>query len=341
MLSSEEAMRPRWGDRVGWHEIYGLKVCDPRQGVALWLRYVLVSPVEGEPFAELWGVAFDQHARVTRTVLRDVLPFGEEIRLESQPFAFQIGRSVLTDHGARGRLDGHDERLGWVMQWEPAAEAFSPFPRAIEDRSWITTKHLIPQPRMEVAGEILINRRRVSLVAAPGLLVHQWGTKYPIGGVWAHCAAFEDAPEAVFEGLVTAIAPIGPFEPKLSMFRMHLDGEDYVSNGTLKVLTTKSSYGLSGWSFAWEAGNRKFVGELDVPVGAMFGVVDQDPDGEPYYVHHTQSATLNVQVFAKERGRWELERELVATQAVTMELASRAADPETPFLIEASPGFGG
>lgn len=334
MLASETNNLPRWEGQPGWHESYVLKITDPRQGVALWIRYVLMAPVEGDPFAELWGVAYNGAGRGKHIAIREVLPF-DVVRMDTDPFAFQLGRAILTNRGARGRIEDHDQRLGWVLNWEPCEESFLHFPmKAFYDGGFPPTKILAPNPDLRISGEVLLNRRRVELVEAPAIQEHMWGTKASLGGVWAHCNTFAEEEGVLFEGFVDQPARVGPLEPVLSVFRFRVDGEDYVVNGVYQMLTTRSRYDTGGWFFEVTCRDRKFEGTIEAPFNRMVGLVSQDPDGELVYGYHTKIADMTLRIFVKERGKWALDRELVAPESCAFELVSRSPDPDLPLTIE-------
>lgn len=334
MLASESNNLPRWEGQAGWHESYVLKITDPRKGVALWIRYVLVAPVEGDPFAELWGIAYNGAGRGKHIAIRETLPF-ELVRLDSDPFAFQVGRAILTNHGARGRIEDRELRLGWVLDWEPCEESFLHFPmRAFYDGAFPPTKILAPNPDLRVSGEVLFNRKRIELVDAPAIQEHMWGTRYSLGGVWAHCNTFVEEPGVIFEGFVDQPRKMGPLEPNLSVFRFVVDGEEYVANGVYQMLTTRSRYDTGGWFFEVTCGDRRFEGTIEAPFNRMVGLAYRDSDGQPVYGYHTKIADMTLRVFVKERGKWALERELTAPESCAFELISRAPDPDLPLILE-------
>lgn len=334
MIASEHDNLPQWGGQSGWHEAYSLTINDAHQGVALWIRYVLFAPCEGEPGAELWGIAFNGGGPGKHVAIRETLPM-EQVRLTADSFAFQIGRALLTNHSARGRIENHAERLGWVISWQPNEAPFRYFPnRAFYDGPYPPTKALAPNPLMRVTGEVLFNRRRIELTDAAGFQEHSWGTKFPLGGVRAHCLAFEDDPTVEFQGFSETPKKLGPLEPHLSVFRFRVDGEERVANGLYRMFTTESRHDVGGWFFAVTCGDMRFEGSIEAPFGRMVGVVYQDPDGELAYGYHTAIADMTLRVFVKGRGAWKLDRELFAPASCAMAVLTRTPDPEIALLIE-------
>ena len=333
MLASEKDNLPIWSEKPGWQEVYSLKVSDPAHGVALWLRYVLRSPVEGPPVGEVWGMAFDA-AKMRHLVIREAFSF-DLVRLGSEPFSFQIGRSHLTNKTARGRIEREDARLGWVLRWEPCEQSYHHFPQPLMYRAaQLTPKLNAPHPDLRISGEVLFNRQRIELFDVPGMQHHLWGPKHAQAWGWAFCNNFREDPEALFESLAFNPQKVGPLAPQLSFFRFRLDGESFQANGLKKMLTGRGSYDTGGWFFEVEAGLYRIEGTIEVPYGGMVGVVYYDPDGEPVYAHTTQVADIRLSVFSKQRGKWIQTRELTAQASCALEVLAREPDDQIPYLID-------
>ncbi|HEY9899352.1 MAG TPA: hypothetical protein V6D00_09245 [Pantanalinema sp.] len=323
-----------WSGQSGWHEAYTLKVSDPRQGVALWLRYVLVAPVEGEAFVELWGIAFNGAGTHKHIIIREVRPF-EQARFDRRPFAFQIERAVLTHKSARGRIEGDGQRLAWVMHWEGAATSFRPYPlKAFYDSGLIASKVLVPNPDLRISGEVLFNKRRIELNGAVGVQLHSWGPRLPRGSAWAHCATFREDPDASFEAIATD--PGGLLQPRLNAFRFCYDGEEHVVNDLRQLLGAKGRYDPNGWYFDVIRGDRRFEGTIEVPYGRTAGLAYQDPSGESAYAYNTQLANMTLAVYRKQGNAWKQERELSAEASCGLEVLTRTPDPEIPLAIQDS-----
>jgi len=107
-----------------------------------------------------------------------------------------------------------------------------------------------------------------------------------------------------------------------------------VVNGLLQMLTAKSRYDAGGWFFDVTLGDRRFEGTIEAPYGRVVGLVYHDPDGEPIYCYHTEIADMTLRVYGKERGKWQLERELTSDGSCGLEVLSRTPDPDIPLVIE-------
>ena len=60
LAAEERDNLTRWHPpQDGFYEVYYLKWNDPSQGIAAWLRYTLLAPVNREPEASVWAVFFD------------------------------------------------------------------------------------------------------------------------------------------------------------------------------------------------------------------------------------------------------------------------------------------
>lgn len=335
MLASEEDNLPIWAGQKGWQEIYSLKVSDPAHGVALWLRYALCAPWEGEAYAEVWGMAFDA-AKMKHLVVREACAF-DQVRLESDPFSFQIGRAVLTNKAARGRIEGDGQRLGWVLRWEPCESSYRHFSnKLLYHAAPLTPKMNAPQPDLRVSGEVLFNRQRIEVFNAPGIQQHVWGTKHAQSWGWAFCNSFEDDPDALFEALAFRPQKMGLLEPQLTSFRFRIGGEEILASGLLSMLKgDRGRFDTGGWFFEVDSGSYRVEGTIEVPYGGMLGVVYYDPDGEPIYAHTTQVADVVLKIFSKQRGKWIQEQELNAHGCCALEVLTRDPDDEIPYRIEA------
>lgn len=335
MLASEKDNLPIWAGQQGWQEIYALKVSDPAHGVALWLRYALCASSKKATYAEIWGMAFDR-VKMKHLVVREAYPL-DQVRLDSDPFAFQIGGALLTNKSARGRIEGEGQRLGWVLRWEPCRESFHHFPqKMLYDTAKLTPKMNAPQPDLRITGEVLFNRQRIELFDAPGVQQHVWGPKHAKTWGWAFCNTFDSDPEALFEALSFKPQRVGPLDPQLTSFRFRVKGEEILANGLMAMFkAARGRYDTHGWFFDVDAGTYRFEGTIEVPYGGMLGVIYYDPDGEPLYAHTTQVANIELRVFSKQRGKWIQELELSAQNSCALEVLTREPDEEIPYRIEA------
>lgn len=335
MTAKERANLLRWdGSRRGFYEVYFLKLNDRASRTACWLRYTLLSPRPdvGPPRAELWGIFFDAADPAGHFALKRSLPV-DRLRWDSNRFRLSLGEAELRQTGCAGEIAdaerGH--RLAWGLSFDSASEALFHWPlEQMYTLALPKTKMVSPHPDARFTGWIQADGRRIELAGAPGQQTHMWGSQHGLRWCWGHCDAFDEDPEAVWEGL-DAQVPLGPWaSPHLKLFFLRFQGRWHKFNRPRMLLRNRSQYELGRWSF--EAFNQelRLAGTIECELSDLLGVTYQDPDGRLLWCNNSKLATAHLEVSTPD-GR-ALGR-LTSQRACALEFVDRHIAPEVPVWI--------
>jgi hypothetical protein len=65
----------------------------------------------------------------------------------------------------------------------------------------------------------------------------------------------------------------------------------------------------------------------------MMAVRYQDPTGGSRYSHHTEHATVRIQIFEKTKSGWQALKTVTAEQSAAFEVVQREHDPRVRLLL--------
>jgi hypothetical protein len=325
----------QWDGGPGHYEVYYLSATDRGSGCGLWIRYTMVSPLDGEATCSLWLMAMDP--RDGTLVGRKHTRPASELAATADPFELRIGDSVLTDRGMTGAF----EDCRWDLRWEPGvppAEHVHPFLRRAKIAKTVL---VLPHPAFEVEGTVAFDGRTLELEGARGGQAHLWGSKHAARWAWAHCNDLEGLdgeprPDAWIDG-VSVFVPrfgreIGPNTPVVGRFA----GQDFASTSPLRVTRNESRFGLTSWRFEAVDGDRKLVVDVDAPREQLVGVTYHDPDGDLAYCYNSETASMHVRVWQRDRSLaegWRVLDELVAPGRAHFEYAQREPLPDLDLQV--------
>jgi hypothetical protein len=326
----------QWDGGPGHYEVYYLSATDRGSGCGLWIRYTMVSPLDGEATCSLWLMAMDP--RDGTLVGRKHTRPASELAATADPFELRIGDSVLTDRGMTGAF----EDCRWDLRWEPGvppAEHVHPFLRRAKIAKTVL---VLPHPAFEIEGTVAFDGRTLELEGARGGQAHLWGSKHAARWAWAHCNDLEGLdgeprPDAWIDG-VSVFVPrfgreIGPNTPVVGRFA----GQDFASTSPLRVTRNESRFGLTSWRFEAVDGDRKLVVDVDAPREQLVGVTYHDPDGDLAYCYNSETASMHVRVWQRDRSLAEGGRvldELVAPGRAHFEYAQREPLPDLDLQVK-------
>jgi hypothetical protein len=326
----------QWDGGPGHYEVYYLSATDRGSGCGLWIRYTMVSPLDGEATCSLWLMAMDP--RDGTLVGRKHTRPASELAATADPFELRIGDSVLTDRGMTGAF----EDCRWDLRWEPGvppAEHVHPFLRRAKIAKTVL---VLPHPAFEIEGTVAFDGRTLELEGARGGQAHLWGSKHAARWAWAHCNDLEGLdgeprPDAWIDG-VSVFVPrfgreIGPNTPVVGRFA----GQDFASTSPLRVTRNESRFGLTSWRFEAVDGDRKLVVDVDAPREQLVGVTYHDPDGDLAYCYNSETASMHVRVWQRDRSLaegWRVLDELVAPGRAHFEYAQREPLPDLDLQVK-------
>jgi hypothetical protein len=326
----------QWDGARGHYEVYYLSATDRGSGCGLWIRYTMVAPLDGDATCSLWLMAMDP--RDGRLVGRKHTRPASDLAATADPFELRIGDSVLTDRGMTGGF----EDCRWDLRWEPgvpAAEHVHPFLRRAKIAKTVL---VLPHPAFAVEGTVAFDGRTLELEGARGGQAHLWGSKHAARWAWAHCNDLDgldgqSRPDAWIDG-VSVFVPrfgreIGPNTPVVGRF----SGQDFASTSPLRVTRNESRFGLTSWRFEAVDGGRKLVVDVDAPREQLVGVTYHDPDGDLAYCYNSETASMHVRVWQRDRSvgeGWRVIDELVAPGRAHFEYAQREPLPDVELQVK-------
>jgi len=319
----------RWDGRRGHYEVYYIKFNHLQSRTGYWLRYTLLSPLEGEAIAELWGMFYDPSNPNNNFALKETYPLSET-QFSRERFYLRIGPSALYHTGAKGEIKKYGSSLRWNLSFSMNRMSFRHFPIDLMYRLALPrTKVLSPHFDTRVSGRIEVNGRIYECQNEPGQQAHLWGTKNAEMWTWGHCNAFAEDPGAVFEG-ISARFRIGPWlSPAVNPFFIRWKGMDYSMNGFLQSVRNESRTELPRWSFNARSGDFTFSGEMSARTEDFIGVEYTDPDGEKLWCNNTKVANLVITIYKNGR---KLDT-LTSERAAAFEKVAREKDNRIPIRI--------
>lgn len=320
-LVAAERARFRNSDR-GRYEVYYLTAA-LGPGRAVWLRWTLLAPVDGEATCSVWGVVFDG-LRAGRFAHRATSP-GSAWR-PREGGGVEIGGSALTPSGASGSLvDEGGHTLRWDLSWQPVAEPFPFFPPQMERAAASATFPIAAVPLARASGVIELDGERIAVDGAPLEQSHLFGGRHANRWAWMHAAGFDGDPDSFLLLIWARPQRLGGHVPAASSLSLRLDGELHRS-GQLRGVHW-SDLGGDAARFRARAGRARVSGTVIADVARFCGVTYHDPEGGAVYCANTGIADLRLSVELDGR---TIER--VATSTCAFERGAR-----TPFTDVWSP----
>jgi hypothetical protein len=288
-----------------------------------------------EATCSLWLMAMDPERRTVIGRKRS-WPIAE-LTASTEPFELRIGPALLTDTGTAGAF----EDVAWDLRWRSrlaAAEHVHPLLRRARLAKTVLT---LPHPDLELDGTVSFPGRELRLDGARGGQAHLWGSKHAARWTWAHCNDFEaldgePRPGTFLDG-VSVFVPrlgreLGPNTPVVGCF----GGRDFRSIGPLRVTRNASRFGLTSWRLAARDGGRRIEAEVDAERDQLAGVTYHDPDGQLAYCYNSETATMRVRVWDRDRAAaegWRLVEELAAPGRAHFEYAQRERVPDVELHV--------
>lgn len=323
----------RWSEsQKGFYEVYYLKWNDLAAGVAVWLRYTLLAPLNRPPEVSTWGIFFDTKNPEKNLGLKSTFPLSEA-RIEHDFFYFAAGSSAIFDDGARGEIVQGANRMSWEFKFEEPCLSLRHYPFPLYFGGFPKTKFLAPYVSCRVSGEFNLNNRRFALDHLPAHQGHLWGTEMAHSWVWGNCNTFEEDPDFCFEGLSASVRMAGRTTPPMTLLFFEWEGKTYRLNSPARWLTNRSEHGLDRWHFEGVTGDLLFRGDLFARTQEMAGVRYEDPGGSERFCHNTKTADLEVQVLRKRGSDWEPVRTYHAAHSAAFEMVQPTLDPRVKVFI--------
>ncbi len=282
-------------------ESYFLKANDKETRRALWVRATIFASVHdpAAAVAEAWAVAFDpEHGHVA---VRTQVPLAAA-RFDKERIDVEVAGTSMTESAAKGSVTTGGREIAWDLQIERRGPPLVHFPYpAMYEGPLPSSKVTSPILDARVSGRVTAMGRTWDLEAWPGTLGHNWGrTNAPVYA-WAHCNAWEEEADLVFEGL-TARAQVGPFlSPKSTLLHVRHRGVRYDFTSLACIAKNKGTIGARAWSFSGASPHARVEGEVFADTDDFVGLFYPNPRGPWTYCLNTKIAHARLELRVAER----------------------------------------
>lgn len=324
----------RWQDRRPHYEVWYGKV-DIAPERALWFRYTTLDGAVSQ--ASTWAILFDQGScRGARddydlaelaTPNQVIVPERDDAeRFASHRQVFHICEDIhLDEQNAVGRAGD----IAWDLHWRDRGRRFRYLPHVFERVGLAKSTYDTCMADLRMTGTIRCGEREFHVDGVPGMVAHIQGKRI-IGHDWgwSHCNCFDNAEDAVFEGLSLRALMAGRVTPKLSAFVLWLDGQQYTFRSPLGMLLNQSEYSRDRWVFSARNGDVRLSGEARSPDNVAL-VEYTDTDGSHLWCYNSKLSDLEVRIEDPNRG---LDRTLVSSGRAAFEHVNRDAPNSTPLI---------
>jgi hypothetical protein len=334
-MSTPDANALVWDGAPGHYEVHYATLTDPVTGTGIWIRQTMLAPTDGRPGeSAVWLAAMTQDGE--RFARKLTLPL-DAMTATAAPFQLSTGPAVLTDRGMAGEVPD----AAWELSWEPRlppAELVHPLPRRA---GLARTVVVVPHPDLAISGTLSFGDRRLELDGVKGAQAHVWGSQHAQRWAWAHANDLttpegEPVEDSFFEGASARVVrggrEVGPATPLVARIR----GRDLRATSPLRVLRTRSRFGLTTWHAEAHAGSQRLTVEVDAPRASLVGVTYHDPDGTPAYCYNSEVASLRLHVWDR-TGRgffgWTLRETLQSAGRAHFEMGQREHLADVELLV--------
>lgn len=289
-----------WKPGGGGHvESYFLKLNDPAQRVAVWLKFTIYAPKDArkETVGEVWGIVFDAADPARSAAWKQTYPI-QTCRLARTDFELEFGPSWLRAGATEGQLTGPSGLMSWKLRFTPGEAPVAHFPLA-----WMYTAEIpkskikTPYPSSRFSGSVVMNGRTYTFEAVPGMQGHNWGSEHSYHYAWSHCSAFEgEGDDTFFEGFSSRVK-IGPWvTPFLSMAVLSWRGHRWIWNGWKALRSPNIRVENNRWHFEIRGGTHVLRGEVAALTERFMGLHYYNPDGQVLYCLNSKIADAKIQL---------------------------------------------
>jgi hypothetical protein len=332
---------PEWkptapSPRGGFYEVWYLRLNDPLNRRALWLRFSLLVTANGfRRVAETWAVHFERGAgeEVAKTALKQT--FGIEAFQALGDHGIRIGDCEFTEGRTRGSISSKGRTLKWDLEIIARQKAqFNHVPDSLARAGLVRSAAVTPGEDLLFRGTTELDGRRTAWDEAYGMQGHLSGRNHGLSWVWGHCNSFTDEKGSpayfVFEGVSARSRILGPLStPKLSSLYFFYKGEHYRFNSVWDALRLRSRNTLTSWQFQADRGDLVFKGELKAEIKGFAGVTYEDTSGSFLYCANSELSDLEILVYR----RGKLDATFRGKGTAALEVVTRTKNPYVPLLI--------
>jgi hypothetical protein len=293
------------GER-GHVESYFVRAVHPERPLAVWIKATILAPLDGEPVAETWLIAFDGERKRTwankaSAPLQDAafLASGETTQISAGTF-----RLSLADPGlASGSLSSPDGNASFDLSWSrlPAlpGEPLSLYPsRILLSGPFPRSKLLTPFPWLQFHGSLEVFGEKVPVEGWEGAQGHNWGKEHPFEYAWGQCnfPGKNGEPDTSAEGYSGRIKLGGRPSPRFSALVVRRGDREYRFDTTFDVWRQEAHLDRERWSVRFRGRDGEARWRMD-GVGRPFVCLGYvNPDGHVSYCFNTKLADVLLEV---------------------------------------------
>lgn len=315
------------GNPEGHVESYFLKANDPTGPRAVWIKFTVFAP-RGRPdqaAAEAWAIVFDGETK-KHVVVKESHPVATA-ELGRDRVLFRTGRASLEHGRTRGTVEGDGHEVEWDLAFTTDAPPLHHLPAEWLYGAPLPAKLLTPHPDSAFDGHVVVDGRRLTVRAWPGMQGHNWGRRHSHRLAWGHCNAFIGASDTYFEGL-SYQARLGPVTtPWLSMLYLRHEGRVYDFRGARHLYNPTVEVALYRWSFTAEDGDVRMVGVLETTAEDMVGLYYRNPDGTLSHNLNSKIARCRLELSRRQpSGGWQGFAILESRDKAALEIQVREPD---------------
>lgn len=318
----------------GFQEVWYLKLNQPGEGRALWLRFtVLIRNDNSKKVAEVWGIFFESKDGSTRKIgIKNTFPISAFNTVDS--FGLSIADNCLLDVRTEGTVQNEDHQLRWSLGFAPVTNMQFDFVPALLPRLKLVKNTAVTiYENLAYNGWCEVDGVRYEWTDAPGMQGHLSGPRNGHSWAWGHCNCFVDASGApapvIWDGLC-ARAPLGKkAAPPLTSMFFRVGDETWQVNTIRDILKARSHYDLETFIFTAKKNGVVFEGKVSARLEDFAGVTYEDTDGSLLYCHNSKISDMSLSV-TPTHGQAQT---YTAKGVCAYEVVSREAYPDIPLLI--------
>jgi len=306
-----EGVRFEPRSRRGHVESYFLKINDPKQERALWVKATILARNFGAPVAESWAIAFERG--------KPPIAAKETVSLSSARFssdAIDVELPTLAMSSTRTKGKLRDLELDVALRDE-TPPLMHYLPRFYEGR-FPSSKLTSPMPNLTARGEARVGGRTWNVDGWRGLLGHNWGRGHAWAYAWGHCNVWNEDVDLVFEGTSGRVR-VGPvLIPTTTLLVVRHNGETHALNHVSELVRNRGSMTFRRWKFAGSGPTLSLQGELWAETEDMVGLHYENPDGAMTYCLNSKLASARIAI--EPRGGLPF---VVSSRAAALEIGTR------------------
>jgi hypothetical protein len=293
------------GER-GHVESYFVRANHPQRPLALWLKATVLAPLEGEPVAETWLIAFDGERRRTWAhkathPLRDAafLANGDTTQISAGTF-----RLSLADPGlAAGSLSSPDGQASFDLSWSrmpsQVGEPLALYPsRLLRTGPFPQSKLLTPFPWLKVHGSLEVFGESLRVEGWDGMQGHNWGKEHAWEYAWGQCnfPGGGKEPDASAEGFSGRIRIGGRPSPRFSALVVRRGDREYRFDAIFDLWRQEAHLDKERWSVRFRGRDGEARWRMDAVGRPVACLGYANPDGRVSYCYNTKLADVLLEV---------------------------------------------